>query len=874
MGKMPDIQEKYRDNIQQEGHIMFGSIQKKVFLLCISLVIITSVAISATYFRLVKQDKQQESRQRIQIAFDIMLHGFADQIESYTKQLQDFLSENRSISWATYSYMTDPRQIRSLQFVVSYFGSVANEFKKFGRIAAVNRLALYGIDRRLLVVFQRDEDRETIGGYVVTPKGVYTYLPLDDTARLSLALLNAQEIPELPLPQGASVYYDGDIPDTITTTFFKEQRKIGSRVLIPIFRQEQKTGVLVCEVVYTKRTIEGFASLSQTYINLFADDLFSIGTLAAQTSLPAEAIQNNATCEQLLSREASMTISSVTLNSHQYYQGMCVIKNQQQPIGAMTVSLSQDIETQAINRIWKAVLSVSLIAGVVALVLSVLVSQKTIHSIHNIVRVMSLASSGDLRPAAIAVTKDEIGSLAVKLNQMITQLRTISRQVRDASGSVHTMADTILQEMETLIRQMEQQSASVDNTTMSVEKIKHFIDVVAEHTNDLLTAAAMILGSIQETRASINEVTMTTGSLTDSLHRILSSVDEVGQTVKQITEDSGHLAKIAEETETEIEHIDQSLNEVSRNADHVQQLAKETMDAATSGQTSVNESIQGIADLKGVVANTAAIIQEVNAWGEQVSAILDIVDEITEHTALLSLNASIISAQAGSQGKGFAVVADEIKELAIRTKSSTKEIGTLVHKLQKKTEEGVSHIAVGLKKADQSLRLATAVKHALDTILERATLSSSRAADTAQLIQRTAGSGQAISKQMNTVTDMVSHIRTALQEQEQDIEQVVKAVADISGVSEQVNRASIEQKKAAEEIERNMEHVTAQFSDVEEQTDALRRESDQIVNAMHTVEAITENILQKATVISSDTVKNLVQQSESLQEMVNVFKVS
>ncbi len=51
---------------------------------------------------------------------------------------------------------------------------------------------------------------------------------------------------------------------------------------------------------------------------------------------------------------------------------------------------------------------------------------------------------------------------------------------------------------------------------------------------------------------------------------------------------------------------------------------------------------EGMLELKEMVTDTARIIREVNSWGEQVSSILDIVDKITEQTALLSLNASIV----------------------------------------------------------------------------------------------------------------------------------------------------------------------------------------------------------------------------------------
>jgi methyl-accepting chemotaxis protein len=421
---------------------------------------------------------------------------------------------------------------------------------------------------------------------------------------------------------------------------------------------------------------------------------------------------------------------------------------------------------------------------------------------------------------------------------------------------------------------MEQQSSSVDNTTEAIKNIKQFIDLVAQNTNDLLTAAAQILASIQETRTNIDEVTESTSALTTNLHRISSSIDLMNQSVKHISENTAHLEEVTQQTETEIHRIDQSFKDVSHNAERTQQLAKETMDAATSGQTSVEASIQGMTELKEVVSNTAQIIQEVNTWGEQVSSILDIVDEITEQTSLLALNASIISAQAGVHGRGFAVVADEIKELATRTKASTKEIGTLVHELQMKTEEGVNNTAEGLRKADQGMQLACAVKDALDIILERATRSSNRASDAAQVIQQTVDSSRKIRIQITSVTEMASKIRMTIQEQEHDVEQVVAAVKNISEMSEQVSRASLEQKRSAEEIERSMEDVTEQFSDISDQTETLRQNSDQIVTAMHTIESTTEQILRNAISISNDTVKNLVQQSNVLQKIVKVFKVS
>ena len=378
---------------------------------------------------------------------------------------------------------------------------------------------------------------------------------------------------------------------------------------------------------------------------------------------------------------------------------------------------------------------------------------------------------------------------------------------------------------------------------------------------------------IRQTRTSRQEVTTSIGHLAQNLQTMLASAEQMNASAKDISEHVGDLEGVARQTSTAMQRIDQSLKDVSNNAAQSQQLANDTREAARRGQESVNVSIQGMVDLKTAVSNTAQIIQEVNSWGEQVSSILDIVDEVTEQTSLLALNASIISAQAGAHGRGFAVVADEIKELAMRTRNSTQRISALIHTLRKKTEAGVKHMKDGLMKAEQGMELSYAVKEALDTILERATNSSERAAGTAQVIQDIAASSRIISTSMSSVTSMVSQINDSILRHQEDMALVVESVENSQALSLQVNQASIEQNHNIIEIEKNMQHVTEKLENISHQTEDLRLNSGQIVGAMQTIEVVAENVLNDVMTISSQTANNLVKQAEALESMVKVFKV-
>jgi methyl-accepting chemotaxis protein len=358
----------------------------------------------------------------------------------------------------------------------------------------------------------------------------------------------------------------------------------------PIGSQEGIKGFLVGELLHTQRMIERYDALSKVRVNFFVGNQLMLGTLRTQKTLPLTHPQK-LTCEDLLNQKTTIRLGVSKIEGLDYYQGQCTFKAVQDPAITIVANLSQPVEKQGVRKMMTAVLTISGIGLIVAFGLSVFFSRREIRSVHNLVYMIGLAAEGDLRQTAATTIHDEIGLLALKLNQMILQLRGISGQVQAAAYAVNGTADSILKQMESLIHHMEQQSASVDNTTGSIETIKEFIDVVAQNTNDLLAAAAQILSSAQETRASIEEVTTSTGSLTTNLHLISAAIDQVNQAVKQISEHTGQMEKVAQHTETEIHHIDQSLREVSLNADQTQELAKETMEAAMSGQTSVEASL-------------------------------------------------------------------------------------------------------------------------------------------------------------------------------------------------------------------------------------------------------------------------------------------
>jgi TRAP-type transport system periplasmic protein len=101
---------------------------------------------------------------------------------------------------------------------------------------------------------------------------------------------------------------------------------------------------------------------------------------------------------------------------------------------------------------------------------------------------------------------------------------------------------------------------------------------------------------------------------------------------------------------------------------------------------------------------------------KQIVEIISLVRSVSDRTNLLALNAAIEAARAGDYGKGFNVVAGEVRNLAEKTKSSTKEIRMVLSDLEQRGKEAGVAIESGVSKAEHSSRQARAAQEAFGRI--------------------------------------------------------------------------------------------------------------------------------------------------------------
>ncbi|NMF48269.1 methyl-accepting chemotaxis protein [Pseudoalteromonas arctica] len=211
--------------------------------------------------------------------------------------------------------------------------------------------------------------------------------------------------------------------------------------------------------------------------------------------------------------------------------------------------------------------------------------------------------------------------------------------------------------------------------------------------------------SYDEFKDLSTQYNMFTAHLSELLSTTYNSAQASAHSNTQVTQSMQNTEQSSEQ-QIQLSHsiinasmqITQSLQNIVNNTDNVHNVNNEHLNfvkLSASELAALVEQVKLITNMLGSFSNTIAGLKENS---ENIRSILKMVEEFSDQTNLLALNAAIEAARAGEAGRGFAVVADEVRTLSIKVSGATRQISDfitqmndLVNETNKESEQLMTH---------------------------------------------------------------------------------------------------------------------------------------------------------------------------------------
>lgn len=300
----------------------------------------------------------------------------------------------------------------------------------------------------------------------------------------------------------------------------------------------------------------------------------------------------------------------------------------------------------------------------------------------------------------------------------------------------------------------------------ALQKIRKLVGLVKNQSVVLKDIGQSLSSNMEVTASSINEINATIQSIKNQTLNQSASVEQAGATMKEISQGIETLNVLIEDQPRHVQDSSSAVEEMMSNIGSVARSLVKNSEILNR----LNESSEaGRSNLSKIVGDLKDVAKE----SEKLLEISRVIATIASQTNLLSMNAAIEAAHAGTSGMGFSVVANEVRKLAESSGSQAKLVASVLDRVK----GSITRIS---KSAEDVLADYTGIQ-----------------------------------QEMNLVNSQESTIRSAMEEQAEGSRLVLDAIGQLNEITLKVKQSSQEMMTGSKEVIRetgNLTDITEEIS--------------------------------------------------------------
>ncbi len=506
-----------------------------------------------------------------------------------------------------------------------------------------------------------------------------------------------------------------------------------------------------------------------------------------------------------------------------------------------------------------------------------------------------LAASGLAAAGLGALALGVLGALALGLGRATPRPTSLAGFVREAQGDPdHPLAplaadiealvarvDGHGQAIRAVVRRLQEHATlvawvidtlnhAVGEARESLATMQRAAGRVEEHAGEVFAASQKGVSFLDTMGGSTEELFQGAESLNRSVEDATASVIQIHGALSGVQQGVALLSDASDRTTDFIAQVGRAMGSIREGTDQSLELARGVEAYARRGREVVVRAGAGIDAIRRSSRSMVQSVEGLTRQSQEVEGVLGIITDVAEETALLSLNAAILAAQAGEKGAAFAVVADQIRSLARRTRESTKHIEGLVRGIQANIAETNAGLGASLAAVEEGDALGREAVHQLELIEGSVAESLTRARRIAEAAQGQDEKSRAMVSAAGEVNESLHHVAENLGQSLVEMDRIQALIQALSALSQSVRAATEEHRRTGWKTLELMASFTTQVEGIHGLVDGQRDTSNRLEAALAQVADSGDSTGESLETIHA-IVNELVAQSDGLREEVRAL---